>query len=103
VAASGRYLFALAGELRDTFARQEGVDKDRVRLFPGSSKPLNRAAVVWTSPTAGLVVADPTFEPPLAGQPAGGSQHLGADVFGRLRPSGARSTTDLELVRTGGI
>jgi len=62
VAGSGRYLFALAGELRDTFARQEGVDKDRVRLFPGSSEPLNRAAVVWTSPTAGLVVADPTFE-----------------------------------------
>jgi len=62
VADSGRYLFALAGELRDAFAHQEGVTADRVRLYPGSSEPLNRAAVVWTSPTAGLVVADPTFE-----------------------------------------
>lgn len=62
VADSGRYLFPLAGELRDTFARQEGLGKERVRLFPGSSEPLNRAAVVWTSATAGLVVADPTFE-----------------------------------------
>lgn len=62
VAESGRYLFALAGELRDTFAQQEGLSADRVRLYPGSSEPLNRAAVVWTSPTAGLVVADPTFE-----------------------------------------
>ncbi|MGY6002043.1 pyridoxal phosphate-dependent aminotransferase, partial [Stenotrophomonas maltophilia] len=33
-----------------------------VRLYPGSSEPLNRAAVVWTGPQAGLVVADPTFE-----------------------------------------
>lgn len=62
VADSGRYLFALAGELRDVFAGQEGIGADRVRLFPGSSEPLNRAAVVWTSATAGLVVADPTFE-----------------------------------------
>lgn len=62
VADSGRYLFALAGELRDAFAQQEGLAAERVRLFPGSSEPLNRAAVVWTSPSAGLVVADPTFE-----------------------------------------
>jgi histidinol-phosphate aminotransferase len=62
VPGSGRYQFALAGELRDLFAQQAGISPDRVRLFPGSSEPLNRAAVVWTSPTAGLVVADPTFE-----------------------------------------
>lgn len=62
VAGSGRYLFALAGELRDLFAQQEGIGKDHVRLYPGSSEPLNRAAVLWTSPGAGLVVADPTFE-----------------------------------------
>jgi len=62
VSGSGRYRFALAGELRDAFARQEGIGPERVQLFPGSSEPLNRAAVVWTSATAGLVVADPTFE-----------------------------------------
>lgn len=62
VAGSGRYLFALAGELRDVFARQEGLGKDQVQLYPGSSEPLNRAAILWTSSSAGLVVADPTFE-----------------------------------------
>jgi len=62
VASSGRYLFALAGELRDLFASQEGLGKEQVRLYPGSSEPLNRAAILWTSPDAGLVVADPTFE-----------------------------------------
>ncbi len=62
VPGSGRYLFALAGEVRDTFAAKEQIAADRVRLYPGSSEPLNRAAVVWTSATAGLVVADPTFE-----------------------------------------
>ncbi|QIO88609.1 hypothetical protein G9274_002294 [Stenotrophomonas rhizophila] len=59
---SGRYLFAMAGELRDLFAAQEGLGKEQVRLFPGSSEPLNRAAVLWTGAGAGLVVADPTFE-----------------------------------------
>ncbi|KAL2273375.1 hypothetical protein FJTKL_04550 [Diaporthe vaccinii] len=33
----------------------------------------------------------------LAGQPAGASQHPVADALGRLRPSGARLTTNLEL------
>ena len=33
-----------------------------MRLYPGSSEPLNRAAVLWTGPQSGLVVADPTFE-----------------------------------------
>lgn len=62
VADSGRYLFALVGELRELFAAQEGIGKQHVRLYPGSSEPLNRAAILWTSASAGLVVADPTFE-----------------------------------------
>lgn len=62
VAGSGRYLFGLAGELRDLFAQQEGLGTAQVRLYPGSSEPLNRAAILWTSSSAGLVVADPTFE-----------------------------------------
>lgn len=62
VAASGRYQFALAGELRDAFADGEQLDPKQVRLFPGSSEPLNRAALLWTGPEAALVTADPTFE-----------------------------------------
>jgi hypothetical protein len=34
---------------------------------------------------------------------AGAFQHLVVDALGRLRPSGARLTTNLELVRTRGI
>ncbi|MCU1062127.1 pyridoxal phosphate-dependent aminotransferase [Stenotrophomonas maltophilia] len=62
IAGCGRYRFALAGQVRDAFIEQAGLPADHVRLYPGSSEPLNRAAVVWTGPQAGLVVADPTFE-----------------------------------------
>lgn len=62
IAGCGRYRFALAGQVRDAFIEQARVPADHVRLYPGSSEPLNRAAVVWTGPQAGLVVADPTFE-----------------------------------------
>ena len=34
---------------------------------------------------------------------AGAFQHWGVDALGRLRPSGVRLTTNLELVRTRGI
>jgi histidinol-phosphate aminotransferase len=62
VAGCGRYRFELAGQVRDAFIEQARVPADHVRLYPGSSEPLNRAATVWTGPQAGLVVADPTFE-----------------------------------------
>ena len=62
IAGCGRYRFALAGQVRDAFVEQARIPADHVRLYPGSSEPLNRAAVLWTGPQAGLVVADPTFE-----------------------------------------
>lgn len=62
IAGCGRYRFALAGQVRDAFIEQARISADHVRLYPGSSEPLNRAAVLWTGPLAGLVVADPTFE-----------------------------------------
>ncbi|MCI1131840.1 pyridoxal phosphate-dependent aminotransferase [Stenotrophomonas maltophilia] len=62
IAGCGRYRFALAGQVRDAFTEQARIPADHVRLYPGSSEPLNRAAVLWTGPQAGLVVADPTFE-----------------------------------------
>ncbi|AWH33602.1 MULTISPECIES: pyridoxal phosphate-dependent aminotransferase [Stenotrophomonas] len=62
IAGSGRYQFALAGQVRDVFATQNAVPADHVRLYPGSSEPLNRAATLWTGPQSALVVADPTFE-----------------------------------------
>ncbi len=62
IAGSGRYQFALAGQVRDIFAAQNAVPADHVRLYPGSSEPLNRAATLWTGSKSALVVADPTFE-----------------------------------------
>ena len=62
IAGSGRYQFALAGQVRDAFVAQAGIPAGHVRLYPGSSEPLNRAATLWTGPQAALVVADPTFE-----------------------------------------
>ncbi|EGZ74205.1 hypothetical protein NEUTE2DRAFT_76232, partial [Neurospora tetrasperma FGSC 2509] len=44
----------------------------------------------------------PGSRSPLAGQPAGGFQHPGAEALSRLRSSGVRLTTNLELVRTRG-
>lgn len=62
IAGSGRYRFELAGQVRDAFLEQVRIPADHMRLYPGSSEPLSRAAIVWTGPQAGLVVADPTFE-----------------------------------------
>ncbi|WP_164080411.1 pyridoxal phosphate-dependent aminotransferase [Stenotrophomonas maltophilia] len=62
IASCGRYRFELAGQVRDAFIEQAGIPADHMRLYPGSSEPLNRAATLWTGPQAGLVVADPTFE-----------------------------------------
>ncbi|MDG2526632.1 pyridoxal phosphate-dependent aminotransferase [Stenotrophomonas sp. HITSZ_GD] len=62
LASTGRYRFELAGQLRDLMATQLGVPAERLRLYPGSSDPLNRAGHVFTSPQAAVVVPDPTFE-----------------------------------------
>lgn len=40
----------------------EGVPVDRVIAWPGSSDPLNRAAITFASPTRGIATADPTYE-----------------------------------------
>ena len=46
----------------------EGAPYDHIAPWPGSSDPLSRSVVTFTSPTRGLVTADPTFE--LAGRTA---------------------------------
>ncbi|WP_022971062.1 pyridoxal phosphate-dependent aminotransferase, partial [Xanthomonas maliensis] len=57
-----RYQFELEQQLHTLMASDLQLPKDHVALFPGSSDPLNRAASLFTSARAGLVVADPTFE-----------------------------------------
>lgn len=43
-------------------AQVEGIPEDRVLAWPGSSDPLNRTAVTFSSPTRGIVTADATYE-----------------------------------------
>ncbi|NLS25532.1 Histidinol-phosphate aminotransferase [Sphingomonas sp. S2M10] len=40
----------------------EGLPATHIKAWPGSSDPLNRAAVTFASPTRGIVTADPTYE-----------------------------------------
>jgi len=40
----------------------EGIPASHIKAWPGSSDPLNRAAVTFASPTRGIVTADPTYE-----------------------------------------
>jgi histidinol-phosphate aminotransferase len=56
------------GDFIKAVSKVEGVPTTHVAPWPGSSDPLSRSIVTFTSPTRGLVTADPTFE--LAGRTA---------------------------------
>jgi histidinol-phosphate aminotransferase len=56
------------GDFIKAVMQVEKVPYDHVAPWPGSSDPLSRSVVTFTSPTRGLVTADPTFE--LAGRTA---------------------------------
>jgi histidinol-phosphate aminotransferase len=58
----GRYLDNLTDELIHTFAQQEGLNPDYVRVFPGSTPPLRFTIVAFTSPQRSYVGADPSYE-----------------------------------------
>lgn len=49
-------------KLFEAVAKVEGVPVDRVVAWPGSSDPLSRTAISFSSPTRGIVTADPTYE-----------------------------------------
>jgi histidinol-phosphate aminotransferase len=63
------------GDFIKAVMQVEHVPYDHVAPWPGSSDPLSRSVVTFTSPTRGLVTADPTFE--LAGRTA---EWLGSPV-----------------------
>jgi len=58
----GRYLKALQNELVEVQAAQLGVPADHLMGYAGSTEPLDYAMLAFTSPSASLVTADPTFE-----------------------------------------
>lgn len=60
----GRYQYEQADVMATALAEAEGISRERVLPFAGSSDPLHRAVVAFASPTRGLVVADTTYEAP---------------------------------------
>jgi histidinol-phosphate aminotransferase len=58
----GRYLDNLTEDLVHTFAQQEGLNRDYVQIYPGSSSPLQYAVFAFASPQKGYVTADPGYE-----------------------------------------
>ncbi len=76
VAKGGRYLYGETSTFVETLAGVEGLSRDHVLPFAGSSDPLHRAVLAFTSPTKSLVIADPGYE---AGERA--ARFVGAKVI----------------------
>lgn len=72
----GRYVYEETDNFATVLAKQEGVKADYVMPFAGSSDPLHRAVLAFTSPTKSLVMGDPGYE-------AGGraAEFIGAKVI----------------------
>jgi histidinol-phosphate aminotransferase len=58
----GRYSYELTDELEQLLAEREDLDVDYVRAFAGSSDPLHRAVMAFTSPAKPLISANPDYE-----------------------------------------
>jgi histidinol-phosphate aminotransferase len=50
----------------DLFAKQHGLQSENIALYAGSSEPLHYTVLAYTSPTRSLVIADPSYESPMA-------------------------------------
>jgi histidinol-phosphate aminotransferase len=63
----GRYdLMGVNAELTETIARIYGLKHENIALYAGSSEPLHYTVLAYTSPSRGLIVADPSYEAPVA-------------------------------------
>ncbi len=60
----GRYAFNHGFAFVDTLAELEGVPSSHVLPFPGSSDPLHRSILAFTSAKRPFVTADPGYEAP---------------------------------------
>jgi len=72
----GRYLHGESIRLAQVLAEQEGLKPENVQPYAGSSDPLHRAVLAYTSPTKSFVMGEPGYE---AGPHA--AQRIGAKVF----------------------
>jgi histidinol-phosphate aminotransferase len=62
IAKGGRYIYEETDALASALADQEGLDLDYVLPYAGSSDPLHRAVLAFTSKEKPFVVADPGYE-----------------------------------------
>jgi histidinol-phosphate aminotransferase len=62
VAQGGRYLYEETFAFMDAMAAIEGLSRDHVLPFAGSSDPLHRIVLAFTGPEKSFVVADPGYE-----------------------------------------
>ena len=58
----GRYMYSETDTFVETLAAIEGVKKEYIRAFAGSSAPLHHAVLALTSADRPLVVAEPGYE-----------------------------------------
>ena len=72
----GRYQYEETFGFQELLAEQEGVKRDYVQPYAGSSAPLHQAVLAFTSPTKPFVTADPGYE---AGERA--ADFIGAKVI----------------------
>ena len=76
IAKGGRYMYEETDVFADTLAEQEGLDPEYVLPFAGSSDPLHRSVLAFTSKDKPFVMSDPGYE-------AGGraAKFIGAKVI----------------------
>lgn len=67
VSKGGRYMYEETFDFAKTLADQSGLKPNYVMASPGSSEPLHRAVLAFTSPSKPFVMGDPGYE---AGQRA---------------------------------
>ncbi|HLI77209.1 MAG TPA: pyridoxal phosphate-dependent aminotransferase [Acidobacteriaceae bacterium] len=61
----GRYdLYGETDKLVKTFSQQSGLKENYISVYAGSSEPLHYTVLAFTSPSRGLVSADPSYEAP---------------------------------------
>jgi histidinol-phosphate aminotransferase len=76
----GRYSYELTDELVEVLAEAEDLDMSYVRPFAGSSDPLHRAMMAFTSPTRPLVSANPDYEAAARGASLHGAKVIRAPL-----------------------
>lgn len=61
-------------QLTRTFAQQNGLNEKYISVYAGSSEPLHYTVLAFTSPSRGLVIADPSYEAPIRAAQASGAK-----------------------------